>query len=102
MDHDKSEIKCVNHKTNANSCLIKENLIWYIQEDFLSTELPYPIVNPSGHKHYTHTISFHLYKWYLGYKGPRISKSRRHLLYQINRAEIHQVVLTSDDNSNNY
>ena len=34
-----------------------------------------------GHKHYTHTVLFHLHKWYLGYECPHISTYRRHLLY---------------------
>ena len=38
-------------------------LFMYIQKNFLSTELLYPIVNPIWHKHYTDTVLFHWRKW---------------------------------------
>ena len=43
--------------------------------------MPYLIVNPLGSIHYTSKISVPLLYWYSGYGLPRISKSRRHLLY---------------------
>ena len=45
--------------------------------------MPYPIVNPLGFIHYTSKISAPSLNWYSGYEIPRISKSRRHLLYLI-------------------
>ena len=43
--------------------------------------MPYPIVNPLGSIHYTSKISVPSLYWCWGYELPRISKSRRHLLY---------------------
>ena len=44
--------------------------------------MPYLIVNPLGSIHYNSKISIPSLYWCLGYELPRISKSRRHLLYQ--------------------
>ena len=44
--------------------------------------MPYPIVNPLGSIHYISKISVPSLYWCSGYELPRISKSRRHLLYQ--------------------
>ena len=43
--------------------------------------MPYPIVNPLGSIHYTSKISVPSLYWCSDYELPRISKSRRHLLY---------------------
>ena len=43
--------------------------------------IPYPIVNPLGSIYYTNKISVPSLYWCCGYELPRISKSRRHLLY---------------------
>ena len=43
--------------------------------------MPYPIVNPLGTIHYISEISIPSLYWCSGYELPRISKSRRHLLY---------------------
>ena len=60
-------------------------LIFYTKSFFCKVSrrgMPYPIVNPLGSIHYTSKISVPSLYWCWGYELPRISKSRRHLLYK--------------------
>ena len=47
------------HSAIIFGALWKKQSCMYIQKNFLSKELPYPNVNPIGHKHYKHTVSFY-------------------------------------------